>query len=68
MILARFKAATGMADREIAAMFGVARSTVQGAVTGAQTMRLSDDKLARMALVCAERIVALQQLKKDLEQ
>ena len=68
MILSRFKAATGMADREIALLLGVARSTVQGAVTGQQTMRLTDDAKALMAVTCLNRIETLKQLHKDLQQ
>jgi hypothetical protein len=68
VIVARFKAATGMADREIALLLGVARSTVQGAVTGAQTMRLTDDAKALMAVSCLNRIETLKQLHKDLQQ
>ena len=62
MILARFKAATGMSDRELADLTGYARSTVQAHLAGKQRLHLSDDARARMQGVVAERLAMLTDL------
>ena len=62
MILARFKAATGMSDRELADLTGYARSTVQAHLAGKQRLALSDDARARMQGVIAERRALLSDL------
>ena len=65
-LLARFKAATGMSDRELATLLGVARSTVQAGLAGKLTLKLTDDARAALAAVAAERQAALTQLAADL--
>lgn len=62
MILARFKLATGLSDRELAALTGYARSTVQAHLAGKQRLVLSDDARARMQGVVAERLAMLSNL------
>lgn len=62
MILARFKAATGLSDRELASLTGYARSTVQAHLAGKQRLALSDDARARMQGVVAERLAMLTDL------
>ena len=62
MILARFKAATGLSDRELATLTGYARSTVQAHLAGKQRLALSDDARARMQGVIAERLALLSNL------
>ena len=62
MILARFKAATGLSDRELATLTGYARSTVQAHLAGKQRLNLSDDARARMQGVIAERLALLSNL------
>ena len=62
MILARFKRATGMSDRELATLTGYARSTVQAHLAGKQRLNLSDDARARMQGVIAERLALLSNL------
>ena len=59
MILARFKRATGLSDRELASLTGYARSTVQAHLAGKQRLTLSDDARARMQGVIAERLALL---------
>ena len=59
MILARFKRATGLSDRELASLTGYARSTVQAHLAGKQRLALSDDARARMQGVIAERLALL---------
>jgi hypothetical protein len=59
MILARFKLATGLSDRELASLTGYARSTVQAHLAGKQRLALSDDARARMQGVIAERLALL---------
>lgn len=59
MILARFKRATGLSDRELACLTGYARSTVQAHLAGKQLLNLSDDARARMQGVIAERLALL---------
>ena len=61
-ILARFKAATGLSDRELASLTGYARSTVQAHLAGKQRLALSDDARARMQGVIAERLALLSNL------
>jgi hypothetical protein len=62
MILARFKLATGLSDRELASLTGYARSTVQAHLAGKQRLALSDDARARMQGVIAERLALLATL------
>ena len=62
MILARFKRATGLSDRELASLTGYARSTVQAHLAGKQRLALSDDARARMQGVIAERLALLATL------
>ena len=52
-VVARFKAATGLSDRELATLTGYARSTVQAHLAGKQRLNLSDDARARMHGVVA---------------
>ena len=61
-VLARFKAATGLSDRELATLTGYARSTVQAHLAGKQRLALSDDARARMQGVIAERLAMLSDL------
>ena len=58
-VLARFKLATGLSDRELATLTGYARSTVQAHLAGKQRLALSDDARARMQGVIAERLALL---------
>ena len=58
-VLARFKQATGLSDRELASLTGYARSTVQAHLAGKQRLTLSDDARARMQGVVAERLALL---------
>ena len=58
-VLARFKLATGLSDRELASLTGYARSTVQAHLAGKQRLALSDDARARMQGVIAERLALL---------
>lgn len=62
MILARFKRATGLSDRELASLTGYARSTVQAHLAGKQRLALSDDARARMQGVIAKRLALLTDL------
>jgi transcriptional regulator with XRE-family HTH domain len=66
MIVARFKAATGMSDRELAALLGVARSTVQAGLAGKLRLKLSDATRAALLAVVTDRQQALAQLAEDL--
>ena len=61
-VVARFKAATGLSDRELATLTGYARSTVQAHLAGKQRLNLSDDARARMQGVVAERLALLSNL------
>ena len=61
-VVARFKAATGLSDRELATLTGYARSTVQAHLAGKQRLALSDDARARMQGVVAERLALLTDL------
>ena len=61
-VVARFKAATGLSDRELATLTGYARSTVQAHLAGKQRLNLSDDARARMQGVVAERLALLTDL------
>lgn len=61
-VVARFKAATGLSDRELATLTGFARSTVQAHLAGKQRLALSNDALARMQGVVAERLALLATL------
>jgi hypothetical protein len=61
-VVARFKRATGMSDRELATLTGYARSTVQAHLAGKQRLHLSDDARARMQGVVAERLALLATL------
>ena len=66
MIVARFKQATGMSDRELAALLGVARSTVQAGLAGKLRLKISDDARAKLQGVITDRQAALAQLAADL--
>ena len=61
-VLARFKRATGLSDRELATLTGYARSTVQAHLAGKQRLALSNDARARMQGVIAERLALLATL------
>ena len=61
-VLARFKRATGLSDRELAGLTGYARSTVQAHLAGKQTLNLTDDARARLQGVVAERLAMLTDL------
>jgi predicted transcriptional regulator len=66
MIVARFKQATGMSDREIAPLLGVARSTVQAYLAGTLALTLTDATRANLLAVVTDRQQALAQLAHDL--
>jgi len=66
MIVARFKAATGMSDRELATLLGVARSTVQAGLAGKLRLRLTDATREALLAVVTDRQQALAQLAEDL--
>ena len=66
MIVARFKHATGMSDRELATLLGVARSTVQAGLAGKLTLRLTDATRATLLAVITDRQQALARLAHDL--
>ena len=66
MIVARFKAATGMSDRELATLLGVARSTVQAGLAGKLRLKIPDVTRAALLAVIADRQQALAQLAEDL--
>lgn len=61
-VVARFKAATGMSDRELASLTGYARSTVHAHLAGKQRLKLSNDAPAKMQGVVAERLALLATL------
>jgi len=65
-MIARFKAATGMSDRELASLLGVARSTVQAGLAGKLRLKLTDDARQALAATVTERQQALAQLAADL--
>lgn len=66
MIVARFKQATGMSDRELAALLGVARSTVQAGLAGKLRLKIPDATREALLTVITERQAALAQLAHDL--
>ena len=66
ILLAKFKAATGLPDRELATLLGVARSTVQAYLAGKLAITLIEEDREALAIVVAERQQALAQLAKDL--
>jgi transcriptional regulator with XRE-family HTH domain len=66
MIVARFKAATGMSDRELAALLGVARSTVQAGLAGKLRLKIPDATREALLAVIADRQQALAALAADL--
>ena len=66
MIVARFKQATGMSDRELATLLGVARSTVQAGLAGKLRIKLTDDARQALATVVTERQATLAALAADL--
>jgi transcriptional regulator with XRE-family HTH domain len=66
MIVARFKQATGMSDRELATLLGVARSTVQAGLAGKLRLKIPDATRATLLAVIADRQQALAQLAADL--
>ncbi len=65
-MIAAFKQATGMSDRELAALLGVARSTVQAGLAGKLRLKISDTARDALAAVVTERQQALAQLAADL--
>ncbi len=65
-IVARFKAATGLSDRELAALLGVARSTVQAGLAGKLRLKIPDVTRAALLAVVTDRQQALAQLAHDL--
>ena len=66
MIVARFKQATGMSDRELATLLGVARSTVQAGLAGKLRLKIPDATRTNLLAVITERQAALAQLAQDL--
>jgi len=66
MIVARFKAATGMSDRELATLLGVARSTVQAGLAGKLRLKIPDATREALLAVIADRQQALAALAADL--
>ncbi len=66
MIVARFKAATGMSDRELATLLGVARSTVQAGLAGKLRLKIPDVTRAALLAVVTDRQQALAALAADL--
>jgi transcriptional regulator with XRE-family HTH domain len=65
-VIAAFKQATGMSDRELATLLGVARSTVQAGLAGKLRLKISDTARDALAVVVTERQQALAQLAADL--
>ncbi len=65
-IVARFKAATGMSDRELATLLGVARSTVQAGLAGKLRLKIPDVTRAALLAVVTDRQQALAALAADL--
>jgi len=65
-VIAAFKAATGMSDRELATLLGVARSTVQAGLAGKLRLKISDGARDALAAVVTERQQALAPLAADL--
>jgi len=65
-MIAAFKQATGMSDRELATLLGVARSTVQAGLAGKLRLKLTDDARQALAATVTERQQALAQLAADL--
>jgi transcriptional regulator with XRE-family HTH domain len=65
-MIAAFKQATGMSDRELAALLGVARSTVQAGLAGKLRLKISDTARANLLAVVTDRQQALAQLAHDL--
>jgi len=65
-MIARFKQATGMSDRELATLLGVARSTVQAGLAGKLRLKISDTARDALAATVTERQQALAQLAADL--
>ena len=66
MIVARFKQATGMSDRELATLLGVARSTVQAGLAGKLRLKIPDVTRAALLAVVTDRQQALAALAADL--
>ena len=66
MIVARFKQATGLSDRELAALLGVARSTVQAGLAGKLRLKIPDATREALLAVIADRQQALAALAADL--
>jgi transcriptional regulator with XRE-family HTH domain len=66
MIVARFKQATGMSDRELATLLGVARSTVQAGLAGKLRLKIPDATRAALLAVVTDRQQALAALAHDL--
>lgn len=66
MIVARFKQATGMSDRELATLLGVARSTVQAGLAGKLRLKIPDATREALLAVIADRQAALAALAQDL--
>lgn len=66
MIVARFKQATGLSDRELATLLGVARSTVQAGLAGKLRLKIPDVTREALLAVVTDRQQALAQLAHDL--
>jgi hypothetical protein len=66
MIVARFKQATGLSDRELATLLGVARSTVQAGLAGKLQLKIPDATREALLAVIADRQAALAALAEDL--
>jgi len=65
-MIAAFKQATGMSDRELATLLGVARSTVQAGLAGKLRLKIPDVTRAALLAVVTDRQQALAQLAHDL--
>lgn len=66
LFLSRFKAATGMGDREIGDLLGRARSSVQAQVSGRIADSLTPDDVSRLAAALADRVSQLAALREEL--
>lgn len=65
-LAARFKTATGMSDRELAALIGLARSTIQAGLAGRQRLHITPEARARLAKIVTERREMLKRLSREL--
>lgn len=66
LFLARFKAATGMGDREIGDLLGRARSSVQAQVSGRIADSLTPEDTSRLAQALVDRVSQLAALREEL--